>query len=130
MSKQREDLVLANQDISEDESYQELLSDLRGILSDGLKRAYEAVEETRETQKALTTIKKALRNFAGALHFVDRQVPLKIGQKTHFVDLVLYHEKLNCPVLVRLKDGKFESGDVGLMNTWVNFYRKNLQNKH
>lgn len=42
------------------------------------------------------------------------------------VDLVFYHRKLRCHVLVELKVRAFQHGDAGQMNYYLNWFRANL----
>ncbi|NQU63413.1 MAG: DUF1016 family protein, partial [SAR324 cluster bacterium] len=44
----------------------------------------------------------------------------------YFVDLVFYHRVLKCHVLVELKLAEFNHENIGQLNTYVNWYRKNI----
>jgi hypothetical protein len=61
---------------------------------------------------------------------LGRQVPAKIDRQTHFIDMVLYHRRIPCVVLVDLKFGKFDSRDIGQMNKYIGFWRRNKQYEH
>ncbi len=56
--------------------------------------------------------------------FEDRQKKIRIGQSDYFVDLVFYHRKLHCHVLVELKVEPFNHANAGQLNTYLNYYRK------
>jgi predicted nuclease of restriction endonuclease-like (RecB) superfamily len=62
--------------------------------------------------------------------FLRRQAPIKIDGETHFIDLVLYHRGIPCVILVDLKIGKLDSRDIGQMNKYVEYYRRNRQYEH
>jgi hypothetical protein len=48
-----------------------------------------------------------------------------IRQGRHFyVDLVFYHRILKCFVLIDLKSGEVEHGDIGQMNLYLNYFEK------
>ena len=64
------------------------------------------------------------------LSFLGRQVPIKIDDQTHFIDLVLYHCGIPCKILVDLKIGKIDSGDIGQMNKYIGYYKRNRQYEH
>jgi hypothetical protein len=49
-----------------------------------------------------------------------------IGENYYFIDLVFYHRILKCHVLVELKIGAFEHGDIGQLNTYLNFYKSEI----
>lgn len=56
--------------------------------------------------------------------FEDRQKNIRIGSTDYFVDLVFYHRKLHCHVLIELKVEPFNHANAGQLNTYVNYYRK------
>ena len=58
--------------------------------------------------------------------FESRQRRILIGERYYFVDLVFYHRILKCHVLVELKIGQFEHGDIGQLNTYVNFFKEEI----
>jgi predicted nuclease of restriction endonuclease-like (RecB) superfamily len=78
----------------------------------------------------VNNIEKFLKELGEDFLFGGRQVPIKIQNQTHYIDLVLYHKAIPCNVLVDLKIGKLDSKDVGQMNKYVNYYRHNRQYKH
>jgi hypothetical protein len=46
-------------------------------------------------------------------------VPLKVGRKDYFLDLLFYHLKLRCYVVVELKMEAFEPEHAGKMNFYL-----------
>ncbi|KAA9341166.1 PDDEXK nuclease domain-containing protein [Larkinella humicola] len=52
--------------------------------------------------------------------FVGRQYPLKVGDGEYYIDLLFYHIRLRCYVVVELKARDFEPGDAGQINFYVN----------
>lgn len=53
--------------------------------------------------------------------FIGRQKRLRIGEEWFRVDLLLFHRRLRCLVIIDLKLGKFSHADVGQMNLYVNY---------
>ena len=51
--------------------------------------------------------------------FVGRQRRLRIGDEWYRVDLVFYHRRLRCLVLIDLKLGRFTHADAGQMHTYL-----------
>lgn len=51
--------------------------------------------------------------------FVGRQVPLEVGDSDFKVDLLFYHFKLHCFVVVELKAVPFEPAFVGQLNLYL-----------
>jgi Uncharacterized conserved protein len=58
--------------------------------------------------------------------FEARQKRILIGYTHGFVDLVFYHRILKCHVLVELKVESFTHENLGQLNTYVSWYRKNM----
>lgn len=52
--------------------------------------------------------------------------PTSEGSKHFFVDLVFYHRILKCHVLIELKLYEFNHEHLGQLNTYVNWYKKNV----
>lgn len=55
-----------------------------------------------------------------------RQKRILIGETYYFIDLIFYHRILKCHVLVDLKIGAFEHGDIGQLNTYLNYYKQEV----
>ena len=51
--------------------------------------------------------------------FVGRQHHLKVDDDDFFIDLLFYHLKLHCYVVIELKARKFDPGDLGKLNFYV-----------
>jgi len=58
--------------------------------------------------------------------FEARQKRILIGDTHGFVDMVFYHRILKCHVLVELKVESFTHENLGQLNTYVSWYRKNM----
>lgn len=56
--------------------------------------------------------------------FVGRQYRINIGGRHFKVDLVFYHRILKCFVLIDLKRGEVDHGDIGQMNLYLNYFKK------
>jgi predicted nuclease of restriction endonuclease-like (RecB) superfamily len=60
--------------------------------------------------------------------FVARQKRLRIGTEWFRVDLLFFHRRLRCLLIVELKVGKFTHADAGQMNLYLNYARRNWAN--
>jgi predicted nuclease of restriction endonuclease-like (RecB) superfamily len=78
----------------------------------------------------VSNIEAFLKEIGEDFTFVGRQVPIKIDDQTHFIDLVLYHKAIPCNILVDLKTEKISSKDIGQMNKYIGYYQKYRQYKH
>lgn len=56
--------------------------------------------------------------------FIGRQYRINIGSRHFYVDLVFYHRILKCFVLIDLKRGEIEHNDIGQMNLYLNYFKK------
>jgi len=56
--------------------------------------------------------------------FVSRQKRLRIGHEWYRVDLLFFHRRLRCLILIDLKLGKFTHADAGQMNLYLNYARE------
>ena len=58
--------------------------------------------------------------------FESRQFRITIGNKHDRVDLVFYHRRLRCHVLVDLKVRAFRHADAGQMNFYINWFKAHM----
>jgi len=58
--------------------------------------------------------------------FVARQKRIRIGDEWYRIDLLLFHRKLKCLVIIDLKIGKFTHADAGQMNLYLNYVHEHL----
>ena len=58
--------------------------------------------------------------------FVARQKRIRIGGSWYRMDLLLYHRRLRCLVVIDLKTGAFTHADAGQMNLYLNYAKAHL----
>ncbi|MEI6791154.1 MAG: PDDEXK nuclease domain-containing protein [Myxococcaceae bacterium] len=74
----------------------------------------------REIEKELTYhIEKFLLELGTGFAFVGRQVPLCVGDKDFKLDMLFYHLKLRCYVVIELKAREFKPADAGQLNFYL-----------
>lgn len=79
----------------------------------------EAAQE-RETEEALIQhVTRFLLELGAGFAFVGRQVLLDVGEDEFFVDLLFYHLKLRCYVVIELKAGKFKPEHLGQLSFYM-----------
>jgi len=87
----------------------------------GLKDEYS--ESTLE--EALTLhLEHFLLELGTDFAFVARQKRLRVGDEWYRIDLVFFHRRLRCLILIDLKTGKFTHADAGQMNLYLNYARE------
>lgn len=50
---------------------------------------------------------------------MGKQYPLKVGTRDFYIDLLFYHTRLHCYVVVELKTGDFEPEHAGKLNFYI-----------
>ena len=78
----------------------------------------DAIERDLETG-LIDHIQKFLLELGAGFAFVGRQVPLSVGEDDDYLDLLFYHLKLRCFVVIDLKMKKFTPEDAGKMNFYL-----------
>jgi predicted nuclease of restriction endonuclease-like (RecB) superfamily len=78
----------------------------------------DAIERDLETG-LVDHIQKFLVELGAGFAFVGRQVHLMVGDDDFYLDLLFYHLKLRCFVVVDLKMKKFTPADAGQMNFYL-----------
>jgi predicted nuclease of restriction endonuclease-like (RecB) superfamily len=74
----------------------------------------------REVEQALVDhIQRFLLELGTGFAFVGRQVPLEVGDQDFHIDLLFYHLKLRCFVVVELKAVPFDPAFVGQLNLYL-----------
>ncbi len=56
--------------------------------------------------------------------FMGRQRRLRVGDEWYRVDLLFFHRRLRCLVVIDLKVGKFTHADAGQMHLYLNYARE------
>ncbi len=77
----------------------------------------------------LQHIQKFLLELGQGFAFVGKQVHLELGGKDFYVDLLFYHLKLRCYVVVELKTGEFKPGYISKLNMYINVVNDVLKHK-
>ena len=89
-------------------------------------RAKEVMGESELEDALLDKLEAFLLELGNGFCFEARQKRILIGDTYGFVDLLFYHRILKCHVLVDLKVEQFTHENVGQLNTYVSWYRKNM----
>jgi predicted nuclease of restriction endonuclease-like (RecB) superfamily len=76
--------------------------------------------QEREIENALVKhVTEFLLELGAGFAFVGRQVLLDVGGDEFFVDLLFYHLKLRCYVVIELKGGKFKPEHLGQLGFYL-----------
>ena len=86
----------------------------------------EVMSESSLEDQLLDKLEDFLLELGHGFCFETRQKRILIGDTHNFVDLVFYHRILKCHVLVELKLAAFGHENIGQLNTYVSWYKKNM----
>ena len=80
----------------------------------------ELLRERQIERSLIEHVEKFLLELGQGFAFVGRQVHLELGGDDFYIDLLFYHLKLRCYVVIELKACEFDSGFVGKLNLYQN----------
>ena len=73
-------------------------------------------------------LEEFLLELGSDLAFVGRQKRLRIGDQWFRIDLLFFHRRLRCLVVIDLKIGKFSHADAGQMHMYLNYAAEHWTN--
>jgi predicted nuclease of restriction endonuclease-like (RecB) superfamily len=86
----------------------------------------EVMSESHLEELLVDKLEDFLMELGHGFCFEARQKRILIGDEHYFVDLVFYNRILKCHILVELKLAEFTHENIGQLNTYVSWYRKNM----
>jgi predicted nuclease of restriction endonuclease-like (RecB) superfamily len=87
----------------------------------GLKDEY---SESDIEEALILHLERFLLELGGDFAFIGRQRRLRIGDEWYRIDLLFFHRKLRCLVVIDLKRGRFTHTDAGQMHMYLNYARE------
>ena len=61
--------------------------------------------------------------------YLGEQVPVQVGEREFFIDLLFYHTKLHCYVVIELKTIDFEPEHAGKLNFYLKAVDSQMRTK-
>ncbi len=87
--------------------------------------------QEREIEHALVKhVTEFLLELGAGFAFVGRQVLLNVGGDEFFIDLLFYHLKLRCYVVIELKGGKFKPEHLGQLGFYLTAVDRQVKGEH
>lgn len=77
------------------------------------------VKEIEIEKAMIDKIKDVLIELGKGFAFVGEQYKITVSEKDYYIDLLFYHLKLKCYVVVELKAREFEPTDAGQLNFYL-----------
>lgn len=87
----------------------------------GLKDEY---SENELEEALIEKLESFLLELGGDFAFIGRQRRLRIGDQWFKIDLLFFHRRLRCLVVIDLKLGEFTHADAGQMHLYLNYARE------
>ncbi len=79
----------------------------------------------KDLEKAiLNALEKVILEFGRDFYFVARQKRITVDNEDYYIDLVFYHRKLRCFIVIDLKLGKFKADYKGQMELYLRYLEK------
>lgn len=87
--------------------------------------------QEREIENALVKhVTEFLLELGAGFAFVGRQVLLDVGGDEFFIDLLFYHLKLRCYVVIELKGGKFKPEHLGQLGFYLTAVDRQVKSEY
>lgn len=87
--------------------------------------------QERDVEQALVKhVTDFLLELGAGFAFVGRQVLLDVGGEEFFIDLLFYHLKLRCYVVIELKGGKFKPEHLGQLGFYLTAIDRQVKSEH
>ncbi|MFC0309217.1 YhcG family protein [Gallibacterium trehalosifermentans] len=117
-------VLVAQEAVEKTEKLQETIEDyLRDpYILDFLNLQDKSYQESDLEQTIISNLQQFLLELGKGFAFVDRQKRIRFDDEDFYIDLVFYHFKLKCFLLIDLKIGKLKHQDIGQMDTYVRLY--------
>ncbi len=87
--------------------------------------ARNAVSESDLEQALVDHLQEFMLELGEGFCFETRQKRIIVDDKYYFIDLVFYNRLLHCNVIIELKNDEFKHEDLGQLNAYVGYYKKN-----
>ena len=75
-------------------------------------------------ENIISNLQQFIMEMGKGFAFIGRQYRMSIGGKHFRLDLLFYHRILKCFVLIDLKRGEIDHQDIGQMNLYLNYFKK------
>ena len=86
--------------------------------------------DEKELEKGLIEhITQFLLELGAGFAYIGRQFPVHVGNRDFYIDLLLYHTRLHCYVVVELKTVDFEPEHTGKLNFYIKAIDEQLRKK-
>ncbi|MEJ6455561.1 DUF1016 domain-containing protein [Fusobacterium nucleatum] len=79
----------------------------------------EGYNEKELKDALMDNIQKFLLELGTGFAFVGREYRLVVGETEEFIDMLFYHIKLHCYIVIEVKISAFKPADIGQLGTYI-----------
>lgn len=123
LSKDKEGILKLAREGSQIEKPEDLIKDPFVLEFLNIPEQHQYLESELE-EKLISNLQHFILELGKGFAFIGRQYRMSIGGKHFRLDLLFYHRILKCFVLIDLKRGEIDQQDVGQMNLYLNYFKK------
>lgn len=88
---------------------------------------YEIISEKTLQKLILEDIPSFLKELGNGFSFIENEYKIKMGDRYNYIDLLLYHIKYKCYVVIELKITDLKKEHIGQIETYMNYIDKNIK---
>lgn len=91
------------------------------------KNNIEIITEKALHHLILEDIESFMKDLGNSFSFIGSEYKIKIGDRNHYIDLLLFNIKYNCYVVVELKVTEFKVEYIAQVQKYMNYIDKNVK---
>ena len=91
------------------------------------KNNIEIITEKALHHLILEDIESFMKDLGNSFSFIGSEYKIKIGDRNHYIDLLLFNIKYNCYVVVELKVTEFKAEYIAQVQKYMNYIDKNVK---
>ena len=91
------------------------------------KNSIEIANERALHNLILEDIESFMKELGNSFSFIGSEYKIKIGDRNHYIDLLLFNIKFNCYVVIELKVTEFKVEYISQVQKYMNYIDKNIK---
>ncbi len=91
------------------------------------KNNIEVVTEKALHKLILEDIESFMKELGNSFAFIGSEYKIKIGDRNHYIDLLLFNIRFNCYVVIELKTTEFKVEYISQVQKYMNYIDKNVK---
>ena len=91
------------------------------------KNNIEVITEKALHKLILEDIESFMKELGNSFAFIGSEYKIKIGDRNHYIDLLLFNIRFNCYVVIELKTTEFKVEYISQVQKYMNYIDKNVK---